>query len=61
MKTYFRVRQQYPFVFLPIIDRESADRCFLYAYYGNPYLSPLDSLATTPIIGCAVKYHGGMS
>ena len=32
------VRQQYPFVFFLTIDRESMERCFLYACYGNPYL-----------------------
>ena len=25
-----------PFVFLLTLDRESTDRCFLYAHYGNP-------------------------
>jgi hypothetical protein len=27
------------FVFLLTLDRESTDRCFLYACYGNPYLA----------------------
>jgi hypothetical protein len=33
---HFGVRQQYPFVLLLTLDRESTDRCFLYACYGNP-------------------------
>jgi hypothetical protein len=29
------------FVFLPIMGRASTDRCFLYAYYGNPRMEIL--------------------
>ena len=44
-----------PFGFLPLIDRESTDRCFLYAYYGTPVVyadSMRNPCSTAPSFSC---------